>query len=161
MQASTDFSLIGLALAALLAGALVPLQAGSNAALGQALGHPLWASVVSLLVSMLVVLPVLLALRASAPDLSAGLRAPWWAWAGGVAGIVYITAALLLVPRMGAASFMVCVIAGQMLVSVLMDHFGLMRLPVKEINIGRIAGVVLIGIGMLLVLRFGTPPAGK
>jgi len=161
MQASLHFSLPGLALAALLAGALVPLQAGSNAALGQALGHPLWASVVSLLLSMLVVLPVLLALRASAPDLSAALHAPWWAWTGGVAGIVYITAALLLVPRMGAASFMVCVIAGQMLVSVLMDHFGLMRLPVKEINAGRMVGMALMVVGMLLVLRFGASPAGK
>ncbi|WP_275574855.1 DMT family transporter [Ventosimonas gracilis] len=58
---------------------------------------------------------------------------------------------MLLTPRMGAASFIVYVIAGQMLTSLLIDHFGLVGLTVKEVNLGRIGGVALIFVGMLLV----------
>jgi len=93
------------AIAALIAGALVPFQAGSNAALGRALGHPLWATVASLLISLLVVLPLMLALRTPAPASGQATQLPFWAWLGGVAGVIYITAALLLTPKMGAASF--------------------------------------------------------
>jgi len=139
------------AMAALIAGALVPFQAGSNAALGRALGHPLWATVASLLISLLVVLPLLLALRTPAPATGQVSSLPLWAWLGGVAGVIYITAALLLTPKMGAASFIVCVIAGQMLAALLIDHFGLVGLPIKEANLGRIGGVTLMFIGLLLV----------
>jgi len=151
MPASFTLSTILFTLAALIAGALVPFQAGSNAALGRALGHPLWATVASLLVSLLVVLPLMLAMRVPTPSLGQAPHLPWWAWFGGVAGVVYITAALLLTPRMGAAGFIVCVIAGQMLTALLIDHFGLVGLPPKEANVGRIGGVALICVGMLLV----------
>jgi len=153
---SYPLSLAGaaLALAALVAGALVPFQAGSNAALGRALGHPLWATVASLLVSLLVVLPVILAMRAPAPLLNQASALPLWAWFGGVAGVIYITSALMLTPRLGATGFIVCVIAGQMLTSLLIDHFGLMGLAVKEANLGRVGGVVLIFAGMLMVQWF-------
>ncbi|AJC22459.1 DMT family transporter [Pandoraea pulmonicola] len=140
---------------AVLAGAVVPFQAGGNAALGRALGHPLWATVASLLVSLVVVLPVLVGMRAGAPDLGAAVRGPWWLWIGGIAGVIYITAALLLTPRLGAANFIVCVVAGQVVASLVIDHFGLMGLGVKPANVMRIAGVALIVAGMLVV-QWGT-----
>lgn len=146
---------------ALAAGALVPFQAGSNAALGRALGHPLWATVASLLISLLVIVPVILAARPPSPALSQASGVPLWAWLGGVAGVVYITCALLLTPRLGATGFIACVIAGQMLSSLLIDHFGLMGLPVKEANPGRLAGLSVMFIGVLMVQWFtvAAPPA--
>ncbi|VVD62273.1 DMT family transporter [Pandoraea anhela] len=140
---------------ALFAGAVVPFQAGSNAALGRTLGHPLWATVASLLVSLLVVLPVLIGMRAGLPNVAAAARGPWWLWIGGVAGVAYITAALVLTPRLGAANFIVCVVAGQVVASLLIDHFGLMGLAVKPVNLVRVAGVVLIIAGMVVV-QWGT-----
>lgn len=136
---------------ALLAGAVVPLQAASNAALGRALGHPLWATMASLLVSMLVVIPLLWGMRASMPRLGTALAGPWWLWLGGVVGVAYLTAALMLVPKLGAANFMVCVVAGQMLAALLIDQYGLLGMPVKPLEFTRIAGVTLILLGMLLV----------
>ena len=59
-------SLLSMAVA-LLAGAAVPFQGGSNAALGRMLGHPLWATLTSLLVSIVVVLPLLFVMRVPAP----------------------------------------------------------------------------------------------
>ena len=126
MTTSLSFATLPLAVAAFVAGALVPLQGGSNAALGRALGHPLWASVASLTVSLLAVLPVLLATRANAPLVGDALQRPLWMWLGGLAGVIYITLALILTPRLGATTFIVCVVAGQMLASLLIDHYGLM-----------------------------------
>ncbi|MEZ0192817.1 DMT family transporter [Pseudomonas qingdaonensis] len=142
-------------LVALLAGAAVPFQAGANAALGRLLGHPLWATLISLAVSVLMVLPALLLMRVPLPQLANLGQAPWWAWLGGVAGVAYITAALILTPRLGAAGFIVCVIAGQVLSSLIIDQWGLMGLPSRPVNGLRIAGVALIIVGMLVV-QWGT-----
>ncbi|HEK1685987.1 TPA: DMT family transporter [Pseudomonas putida] len=142
-------------LIALLAGAAVPFQAGSNAALGRLLGHPLWAAGVSLLVSLMMLVPALLLMRAPMPQLQNLAQAPWWAWLGGVAGVIYITAALVLTPRLGAAGFIVCVIAGQVLSSLLIDQFGLMGLPEKPVNWPRLLGVAMI-VGGMLVVQWGT-----
>lgn len=156
MTTSLSFATLPLAAAAFAAGALVPLQGGSNAALGRALGHPLWASVASLTVSLLAVLPVLLAARANAPLVGDALQRPLWMWLGGLAGVIYITLALILTPRLGATTFIVCVVAGQTLASLLIDHYGLMGLAQRLATPGRVAGVALIFAGMIVV-QWQTP----
>ncbi|HEV7307728.1 DMT family transporter [Ensifer sp.] len=145
--------------AAIFAGAVVPLQAGANANLGRLLGHPLSATVVSLAVSLALIVPVLIALRAPLPNLAVAFKGPWWIWIGGAAGAIYITAALILAPKLGAASFIVAVIAGQMLVSMLIDHFGLMGFPVKPVNAARLAGLLLIVGGMVITQIANASPA--
>ncbi|RWU25480.1 hypothetical protein DM813_07100 [Pseudomonas alkylphenolica] len=145
---------------ALLAGAAVPFQAGSNAALGRLLGHPLWATLVSLGVSVLMVIPALLVMRAPLPQIGALAQAPWWTWLGGVAGVAYITAALMLTPRLGAAGFIVCVIAGQVVSSLVIDQWGLMGLAQRPVNGLRLAGVGLIVLGMLVV-QWGTSTSAR
>lgn len=155
MNAGFSPAVILLPLIALLAGAAVPFQAGSNAALGRLLGHPLWAALVSLSVSVLMVLPALWLMRAPTPQWSGLVSAPWWAWFGGVAGVAYITAALILTPRLGAAGFIVCVVAGQVLSSLAIDQWGLMGLPERPVNLARLLGVGLIVVGMLVV-QWGT-----
>lgn len=121
--------------AALIAGAVVPFQAGANASLGRALGHPLWATVISLLISLICVLPVMLAMKVSLPTFAGLSGQPKWIWVGGIAGVLYITAAILLAPRLGAAGFMTSVIAGQLIASVLIDHFGIVGFASKAITL--------------------------
>lgn len=140
--------------AALIAGAVVPFQSGSNAMLGRMLGHPLWATVTSLSVSLLAVIPLLFLFRAPLPKLAEAAQAPWWVWTGGLSGVMFITAALLITPRLGATGFMISAIAGQILVAMLIDHFGLMGLPIKEVNLGRVVGVVMIFAGVMVVQKF-------
>ncbi|MBD2784935.1 DMT family transporter [Xenorhabdus sp. DI] len=141
---------------AIFAGAVVPLQAGANAALGRSLGHPLWGTVVSLLVSLLAIIPVLLTMRVPTPQITQVINLPMWSWLGGIAGVIYITAAIILTPQLGATNFIICVITGQIIVSALVDHFGLMGLPIKEVNFGRIFGIVLIFSGVFIVQHFTT-----
>lgn len=139
---------------AMIAGALVPFQAGSNATLGKTLGHPLWATSISLMVSVVITLSIIALLRIAKPELTGVLNMPLWAWGGGVIGAIYVTCALMLTPRLGATSFIVCVIAGQLIASLLIDYFGLVGLPEKEVNFGRITGVIFVFLGSLLVHRF-------
>lgn len=134
--------------AALLAGAAVPFQAGANAMLGRLLGHPLWATFLSLGVSLVLIIPVIIAFRLPVPSVGMALKGPWWIWIGGAAGVVYITAALLLAPKLGAASFIFAVIAGQMIVSMAIDHFALMGFAHRPVNIARFAGLAFIIAGL-------------
>ena len=136
--------------AALLAGAAVPFQAGANAMLGRLLGHPLWATFVSLGVSLVLIVPVMIAFRLPAPSVALTLRGPWWIWIGGAAGVVYITAALLLAPKLGAASFIVAIIAGQMVASLVIDHFALMSFAHRPVTIARFAGLAFIIAGLVV-----------
>ena len=69
---------------AMLAGAVVPFQAGANAALGRNLGHPLWATLASLAVSAVLASVVMLVWRVPAPISSSPCAGPagrgWAAW---------------------------------------------------------------------------------
>jgi transporter family-2 protein len=148
MQAQSSITLLA---AALLAGAVVPFQAGANAAIGRALGHPLWATVVSLGVSMLCVIPVMLAMKVSLPAIGNAAGKPLWIWSGGLAGVIYITAAILVAPKFGAAGFMTAVIAGQIGASLLIDTYGLMGFSAREITPSRLIGVGLVVAGVAVM----------
>ncbi|WAX92845.1 DMT family transporter [Aminobacter sp. NyZ550] len=147
--------------AALAAGAAIPFQAGANAMLGRLLGHPLWATMVSLAVSVALAVPVMVAFKVPVPSFAtAATTGPWWIWIGGAAGVVYVTAALLLAPKMGAASFIVAVIGGQMMASLVIDHFGLMGFVQRPASFARIAGLVLIVVGLTVTQWASAAKAG-
>ncbi|MGV0908125.1 DMT family transporter [Martelella sp. FOR1707] len=153
-----------LIIAAITTGAVVPFQAGANAALGRALGHPLWGTLISLCVSFVCIVPVMYLAKVQAPALMNLAQAPRWIWIGGVVGVVYITGALMLAPKLGAAGFVMAVIAGQMLASMIIDQWGLVGLPQKPVSWPRLAGLGLIVLG-LIVMQLQTlglkPPAGS
>lgn len=144
--------LISIALS-VLAGFAVPLQAGSNAKLGVLLGHPLWATAISLIVSGVAISAVMLILKVPRPHIAALQAGPWWIWLGGIAGVFYITAALILVPRLGALNFIMAVIVGQLMVSIAIDYFGLVGLPKQPINLQKILGVAVVLTGFLIAVR--------
>lgn len=139
--------LIGLAM---FAGAVVPFQAASNATLGRMVGHPLMATFFSLTVSLVLTIIALVALRVSLPSLATLSQIPSWAWLGGVAGVIYISVALILTPKLGVLSFMMAVMAGQLIAAMLLDHFGLMGLNVKPVTLWRLVGLVMVLGGMFL-----------
>ena len=136
-------------LVAIVSGAVIPFQAGANAALGRSLGHPLWATVVSLLVSLVVVVPLLWLLKVPLPSLAVG--GPGWMWVGGVAGVFYISVALVLAPRLGAGGFIAAVVAGQMVGALLLDQFGLAGFAARAVTPGRMAGAALVVLGVVVM----------
>ncbi|MEL7940709.1 DMT family transporter [Pseudomonas delhiensis] len=132
-------------------GGLVALQAGSNAFLGRQLGHPLSASLASLGVSLGVVVLALAIMRVPLPAGAGVAATPWWSWLGGLFGAAYLTVAVMLAPRLGGATFLACVVAGQMLVSALCDQFGWVGFPVRRLSAEGVLALLLIVAGVLLL----------
>jgi transporter family-2 protein len=141
-------------LVCLLAGALMPLQAGVNAQLARWIGHPVMASLVSFAVGTLALFAYTAAVRPQLPPLAALAAAPWWVWVGGLLGSVFVTAAAAFAPRLGAATFISITIAGQVLVSILLDHYGAIGFAARPVTVPRLLGALLLIVGVLLVRKF-------
>lgn len=148
---------IGLLLLAVIAGAVVPFQSAVNANLGRGLGHPLWATLASLLVSILVLLPIMLAMRVPLPSVAFISKAPLWMWAGGAFGVCFISLALVLLPKLGASGFMALALAGQVVASLVLDHFGWFGLVQRQVSLPRVLGVVMLIGGVVLIQLSAAP----
>ena len=117
----------GLALPVLLAvvaGVSIVVQQVLNSNVRTALDSAAWSGFVSYLVGVVCMALLALALRDPLPSAGVPARIPWWAWSGGLFGAGFIGLAILLVPHLGAATFIALLVTGQMLASVTFDHFG-------------------------------------
>jgi len=141
-------------LTALIAGALMPVQAGVNARLREYLGDPLMASLASFCVGTAALLVFILATRAPWPSLAAASAAPWWTWFGGALGAFFVAVTIILAFKLGATGLMAWIIAGQLIASVLLDHTGSLGFAVREISWPRMAGVLLLFAGAVLVNEY-------
>jgi len=141
----------GLLLFALLVGLLLPLQAGINSQLRLHMGHPLWASLVSFTGGTLALVCLLALNRISLPPVGWLERVPWWQLTGGLLGALFVTAALMLAPRLGAATLVASVVAGQMVGSMVIDHYGIVGYPQHDLSVERIMGMLLVIIGVALI----------
>ena len=136
-----------------LCGGALSVQVGANSALARTLGHPLWATAASFGTGLIALTAVLLVARPSWS--TSGLDAlPWWAWSGGAIGAAYVTCATSAAPRLGAGTLTASVVAGQMIASLLLDHFGKVGFPIHRVSVGRIAGAALVLGGVVLIKRF-------
>ena len=140
-------------LAVVFGGAATALQAPTNAKMMGAVGSPVNAAFVSFAVgtAALGILAVVLQAR---PDMAASRALPWYAWIGGLYGAIFVVSAAWGVPRLGVATTIILMVAGQLLLSVVLDHFGVMGMPKQPISLGRVAGIGLVIAGVLMVRKF-------
>jgi transporter family-2 protein len=147
----------------LLIGALLALQAGANVQLSAALGNPLGASALQLTIGA----AILIALAAAGGGLSAAGRldeAEAWHLVGGLGSAVYITAGILLFPRLGAVVTVGLFITGQMLASLLLDGAGWLGVARERLDAPAAAGAVAVLAGVALIVRAqaaGGPRGGR
>ena len=141
-------------LVALLAGAMMPTQAATNNKMAVVVESPILAALLSFLVGTIALFAYALLTGESISNLGLAKNAPPIAWVGGLLGAFFVAAAVTLVPRLGVAMTFSLIIAGQMIVTLIIDHFGLLGVPVKEISFARIAGILLITSGVILIRRF-------
>ncbi len=148
--------MLGLALPVLLAvaaGVSVVVQQALNSNLRTELNSAAWSGFVSYLVGVVCMALLALALRDSLPSASVAARIPWSAWGGGLFGAIFIRLSILLMPKIGAATFIALLVTGQMLASVTFDHFGWFGLAQRPIDVPRLIGVVLLIGGVVLIRR--------
>jgi transporter family-2 protein len=139
---------------AVLAGMMMPTQAAVNNKLAGAVGSPILAAFISFLVGTIALFLYIVASGIPLGDLFSAKDASIVAWTGGLLGAFFVAATVTLVPRLGVALTFSLLIAGQMLVTLVIDHFGLLGVPVKEANLPRLLGVTFITIGVILIRKF-------
>jgi transporter family-2 protein len=136
----------------LLSGSLLSVQAPLNATLSRAVGGPVNAALVSFVVGTLALTGVATVLRAE-PDMSAVRALPWWAWCGGLCGAVFVAGAAYAAPKLGVATLLTLGVASQLVMAVVLDHYGAFGMARQGITIGRLAGIALVAVGAVLVRR--------
>lgn len=139
-------------LAVVLAGGATALQAPTNARLAEAVASPVNAAFISFAVGT-VALGMLALMLQTRPDMAATRALPWWVWIGGLYGAVFVVAAAWGVPRLGVAVTITLMVAGQLLISLFLDHFGAMGVPKQPMNVMRVAGILMVIGGVVLVRK--------
>src|SRR5919204_3909077 len=125
---------------ALLAGAMLPIQFSVNAQLRNAVGGPVMAAAISFVVGTICLFAVYAVSRQPVPRWARVSDAPWWVWIGGLLGAVYVLLSIVLVPRIGAATTIAFVVAGQMVTAIVLDHFGWLHVPEHRLSLLRTVG---------------------
>ena len=110
---------------AFLSGAFLPIQAGLNAKLGKTVESPVYASMLSFVIGTLGLITYILITKQSMSW--AGVReAPAHVWIGGLLGAFYVTVIILAFPKLGPGLTFGLVVAGQMIISILLEHFNIL-----------------------------------
>ncbi len=133
-----------------IAGVSFIFQQAVNSNLRVELSSPWWAGVISYLGGTIVMLLAALALREPLSFASISATSAM-SWTGGIFGAIYIAISILMLPKLGAATVIALIVAGQMTGSIIFDHFGLLGVPVHPVNPARIVGALMLMAGVLLI----------
>jgi len=136
-----------------LAGAFLPIQAGLNAKLGKTVESPVYASMLSFVIGTLGLITYILITKQSMSW--AGVReAPAHVWLGGLLGAFYVTVIIFAFPKLGPGLTFGLVVAGQMIISILLEHFNILVAQQNSISFMKIIGVLLVVSGVIIIRRF-------
>lgn len=142
---------------ALLVGGLLAVQAAANLQLSAAVGSPVGASTLQLAIgaALLTALAALVGTLAAVDLLPA---AEPWHLLGGLGSAIYITAGILLFPRLGALVSTGLFVTGQMLASLILDSLGLLGVERTGLDPAAVAGALTVVAGIVLVVRAQAGP---
>lgn len=136
---------------AMLCGIATAYQPGINARFAEHAGSKIHGGVLNFAVGLVAMVAVAVVMRAGLPDAGKLAQGPWWMWTGGLCGAFFVTLSLILVPKMGATSYLGAMLAGQFVASLIIDHYGHLGLAVREVSPGKVLGVVLMVAGVVCV----------
>jgi len=139
------------ALATVLVGSLIALQAPINSGLGKAVGT-LPAAALSFTIGT-ILLVGLVTVSGNLGNVAEAAHVRWYYLIGGVLGAAYVTTVLLTVRTLGAGGVTAATVAGQLSASLVIDRIGMLGLEETPITLTRVIGVVLLFAGTVLVIR--------
>ena len=137
-------------LLALVGGLLGGIQAPVNSQLGRKIGA-IEASLVSFFIGTLFLL--LLTIFFGKGNLMSISTVPKWQLIGGFLGACFVTFTILAVPNIGVALSIISLIIGQLIISVIIDHFGLFGSQKIPVNWERVFGIALMCIALFFIFR--------
>jgi len=136
----------------LITGSLLPVQAGLNTRLGNATGNAVYASLISFVVGGIALLVYIIVTRQQG-SMEGAKAAPLLDWTGGLIGALYVTVTILAFPKIGPAMTFGLVVAGQMIMSVVLDHTNTLVAQQHSFNLYRLLGIALIIGGVVLIRK--------
>ncbi|TVX88201.1 DMT family transporter [Paenibacillus agilis] len=136
----------------LIGGVATAFQAGVNGLLGKKIGI-IEGSFVSFLTGTIVLLILLLiTTRGNLSPLLQALHVPKWQLTGGILGVIYVLIMIFAVPKIGTATTFVAIIATQMLMSTVIDHYGLFGKTIP-INSYKVIGLILLAGALFFIYK--------
>ena len=135
---------------AALAGAFIPVMAILNGRLGRQIGEGMHAPVVLFVVALVLSVASAWWFTRALPDLGQLHHVGALEYLGGLIVAFYVISATLLAQRIGVANFIVCAVSAQIVVSVLIDHFGLLGAAVRPLGWVKLTGVALLLMGLVI-----------
>ena len=139
---------------AVVAGAMMPTQAATNNKMAVVIDSPILAAFISFFIGTLGLLVYVIASGTPLSNMWNAKDAPAVAWIGGLLGAFFVTTTVLLAPRLGVAMTFSLIVLGQMLITLIIDHFGLLGVPVQQVTLSRVAGILLVIGGVVLIRKF-------
>ena len=140
-------------LLSLLAGLAVAVQTGVNSQLRQDTNSPVLTALISFATGTVALTILYFLFFKKAPIFPTGFEFTWWKFTGGLLGVIYVTVVVIAAPRIGAANALGFIVAGQFIAAAIIDHFGLLGMPVQPISLSRILGIVILICGVYLIQK--------
>ncbi len=137
-----------------LGGALQTCGAAMNGQLYKHLINPWLASAVSFALITIFFIAAFMILPKPLPNARDVASMPWWAVIGGLVGAVQVYAGLTLVNKVGAGAFIGITVTSALVMSLIIDHFGWLRVDSHPITLWRALGGVLMICGVALITKF-------
>ncbi|HQW54144.1 MAG TPA: DMT family transporter, partial [Acinetobacter sp.] len=134
-------------------GIAMAFQTAINSQLREHLHSPLQAALLSFTVGTIVLALMVFFQSAEKPSVAELANIPWLLWIGGCLGVYAISMSIYTAPKLGFLTFSGLVIFGQLVISMLLDHFGLLGTDKTPINWQRLLGSIIIFVGVLLTLQ--------
>lgn len=145
MESAILMILIGLA-----GGAAVGLQSPLASMISQRLGIFESVFIVHLGGAIVALVPLL---YMGGGRLSQWKTVPWYALCAGVFGLVVIAAISFMIPRIGVAASITAIVAGQLLVGTFLDHYGLLGVSLRPLDLTRVLGLGVVLFGVWLTVK--------
>ena len=137
---------------ALISGFCLAIQPAVNGHLGIGISSGIQAALISFLIGTILLLAINVILKQMRNVKKAfQKKAPWWFYMGGFLGALYVFFALVITPEIGTGAFVIFVLIGQMVVSLLIDNYGLLRSRIRKVSYIQIIGLVVMLLGAGIV----------
>ena len=140
--------------AAIIIGVMMPLQAGINSRLTQFLFHPSQSALISFFIGTIALIALTIILSPQYPNLRQLAAIPPHLYIGGILGAIFVGSSIFLLPQIGATAMITAFITGQLLGSLVIDHYGFFGVPLHPMSIGRFFAVILMAISLVLFRKF-------
>ena len=135
---------------ALAAGVALATQSAINTQLAKAMsGQAVIATFISFAVGTIVLFFIAWVKTDLWGNLSAIPSQPWWKLIGGILGAVVVFTTVLLAPKLGITAMLFFIIVGQLITAATIDHFGLIGMPIREVNITKFIGLIIVAFGLV------------